>query len=171
MSEKHVLLLLRAVIAREIETAPRQHRLWTPECPPLPRFAADELVWSQEEQAHITGCAYCRKVLGFRDRLREDEDRGKGTTMNDAEFMRLLSAAHRAGVKKIGERLVRDRKDCLKITRAWLIALDPDMLTPEETAQIARCIHCAKLVEQMQAHLTRPSLRCQTGIRPPANLY
>lgn len=79
-------------------------------------------------------------------------------TVNDAEFMRLLSAAHRAGVKKIGERLARERKNCLQITRAREIALNPDVATPEETAQIARCPHCAKLVEQMKAGLTHPSL-------------
>jgi hypothetical protein len=78
--------------------------------------------------------------------------------MNDTEFMQFLSAAHRAGVKKIGDRLAQERKDCLKITRARLIALNPDAATPQEKAQIAACPHCAKLVEQMKAGLSHPSL-------------
>jgi hypothetical protein len=78
--------------------------------------------------------------------------------MNDAEFMQLLSAAHRAAVKKTGDRLARERQDCLKITRARLIALDPDAATAEEKTQLAACSHCAKLVEQMKAGLPHPTL-------------
>src|SRR4051794_10916721 len=73
--------------------------------------------------------------------------------MTDEEFMRLMQAAHRAQIKEIQERLDRERKACLWITRARDIALDPAAATPEENAQIARCPHCARLIERVRASL------------------
>jgi hypothetical protein len=78
--------------------------------------------------------------------------------MNDAEFMQLLSAAHRAGVKKIGERLTQERKNCLRIMRARLIALNPDAASPEEKEHFAACPHCAKLVSRMSTGLVHPPI-------------
>ncbi len=75
MSEKGWQIVMRAAIARDIADVPAQHRLWTPQCPPLPRFAAADPAWSPEEQAHIANCAYCQKMLGVRERLGEEEDR------------------------------------------------------------------------------------------------
>jgi hypothetical protein len=70
------------------------------------------------------------------------DDEARIAAMSDAEFMRLLSAAHRAGVKTIGERLARERKDCVLITRARLIALNPEAATQEERARsrVARTV-------------------------------
>jgi hypothetical protein len=79
--------------------------------------------------------------------------------MNNAEFMRKLAAAHRGQLNKIGERLARERKDCVEFMRARLIALNPDAATPEEKAQVARCPHCARLLKQLQDRLSHPSNR------------
>ena len=78
--------------------------------------------------------------------------------MTDPEFMRLMAAAHRAQLKKIGERLARERKDCVKFMRARQIALNPDAATPEEKAQIARCPHCTRTIEQFEREWVHPSL-------------
>lgn len=69
MSEKNLTQALRAAMAREIVTAPRQHRLRTSQCPPLTRFTLSAR-WAEDEKAHMAGCAYCQMILR---RLREGE--------------------------------------------------------------------------------------------------
>jgi hypothetical protein len=62
MSDKNFMLALRAAMAREVETAPRQHPKRTPECPPLTRFVPDAH-WSEQETAHLASCCYCGMLL------------------------------------------------------------------------------------------------------------
>jgi hypothetical protein len=57
---------LRAIYQADIQNAPRQHPLRTPDCPPLTRFVAG---LSSEEQAHAADCPYCRNVLARQQRM------------------------------------------------------------------------------------------------------
>jgi RNA polymerase sigma-70 factor (ECF subfamily) len=84
MSEKNLWAGLRAVVARDIADAPRQHRLRTPECPPLTRFTPGA-TWTTAEQTHLANCPYCQKVLA----------------LTDEALRHQLQAAHRAEVKEI----------------------------------------------------------------------
>jgi hypothetical protein len=74
MSQKNFLTALRAVAAVEETNGPQQHRLRTPECPPLTRFATGAS-WSEEERRHQASCAYCLKMLGLVAQI-EAEERG-----------------------------------------------------------------------------------------------
>jgi hypothetical protein len=63
MSDKNLMRALRAVEEREIERAPKQHRLRTPECPSLPRLAAGfRNGFTAQEQRHVERCEYCRMM-------------------------------------------------------------------------------------------------------------
>jgi hypothetical protein len=78
--------------------------------------------------------------------------------VNDQELMKLLRAARRAEMQEFSQWLAAERKDCVSIVRARKIALNPAAATPEERAQIARCPHCARTIEQFGQGLTHPSL-------------
>jgi hypothetical protein len=62
MSDKNLIQVLRTVIAHDIASAPRQHRLRTPQCPRLTRFVP-AAHWTQEEMTHQVGCPYCGMML------------------------------------------------------------------------------------------------------------
>jgi hypothetical protein len=62
MSEKNFVRALRAAMANKVQTAPRQHPLRTPQCPPLTRFVPGTH-WSEQEQQHMRGCAYCQRIM------------------------------------------------------------------------------------------------------------
>jgi RNA polymerase sigma-70 factor (ECF subfamily) len=69
MNDENLMHALRAADAREVEKAPTQHPLRTPECPPLTRFSsAGGEGWTPQEREHVTGCPYCQRVtaLGWR---------------------------------------------------------------------------------------------------------
>jgi hypothetical protein len=70
--------------------------------------------------------------------------------MNDQTLMSLLRANRRLEIAELQQWLESERKDCLPITRARQIALNLDDATAQEKAHLARCAHCAKLVEQIQ---------------------
>lgn len=61
--------LLLAAAEAHARTAPRQHHLKTPDCPPITRFAGPDLPeGSAAEIAHMESCAYCQKLLTMRFR-------------------------------------------------------------------------------------------------------
>lgn len=68
MSNQDFVQFLRAVHEAELQQAPTQHRLKTPDCPPLSRW--NEYNWTVEEQAHMSDCAYCQKVQAMYDRAK-----------------------------------------------------------------------------------------------------
>jgi hypothetical protein len=64
--DEDLIRLARAVHDLDVQEAPRQHSQRTPQCPPLTRFGvAGTTGWSPDEQAHISSCPYCQKVLGM----------------------------------------------------------------------------------------------------------
>ena len=64
MNDRDLVRVLRAVTERDVENAPKQHRLRTPECPALTRFpVAMRDGWEPEEEAHVRDCDYCQKVI------------------------------------------------------------------------------------------------------------
>ena len=69
MTENHdecTTELLRTAFEHQLALTPRQHQFRTPDCPPLPRFAAARQAgWSPQEQAHVNGCAYCQQVVAM----------------------------------------------------------------------------------------------------------
>lgn len=63
MNDEDFVQFLRAIHEHEVEQAPAQHRLRTPDCPPLSRWGeADRKGWSAEEQTHVNDCPYCQKI-------------------------------------------------------------------------------------------------------------
>jgi len=70
MSDKNLVRALHAVHALDVQQAPKQHRLKTPQCPSLPHFAvALQQGWTPEEGAHVTGCAYCQTITAMEWRM------------------------------------------------------------------------------------------------------
>jgi hypothetical protein len=66
MNDKNLMRALRAVDALDVQNAPKQHHLRTPQCPPLARFPAGVREgWKPEEREHVTGCAYCQRVTAL----------------------------------------------------------------------------------------------------------
>lgn len=82
MNDKNLTTALRIVDSQAVQMAPKQHRLRTPDCPPLPRFPiAVKEGWNPEEQDHLAGCAYCQKILKMEQRLgREEPEMGETTS-------------------------------------------------------------------------------------------
>jgi len=78
MSTENLIRALRAVYEFDLQQAPKQHPLRTPQCPPLTRFpAALREGWTPEEQQHVAGCAYCRKIIAWNQ---EEERRDSENT-------------------------------------------------------------------------------------------
>jgi hypothetical protein len=68
MSADNLIRALRAVYERDVQRAPTQHPLRTPDCPPLTRFgAAAPADWTPEERQHAAHCPYCQKVLAMKE--------------------------------------------------------------------------------------------------------
>jgi len=66
MSEKNFLGTLRTLYEIEIERAPSRHPLQTPDCLPLVRFSPKvQKGWTEEERAHVGGCAYCERMMAL----------------------------------------------------------------------------------------------------------
>jgi hypothetical protein len=75
MNDKNLMRALRAADAREVEKAPKQHRLRTPRCPPLTRFStAVREGWTPDERKHVTACAYCQRIIEMEHRLSREEN-------------------------------------------------------------------------------------------------
>jgi hypothetical protein len=66
MNDRNLMRVLRAVQALDVQDAPKQHRLRTPQCPPLTHFPVGmRKGWQPEEREHVTGCAYCQRVTAL----------------------------------------------------------------------------------------------------------
>jgi hypothetical protein len=69
MRDLNIESVLRA-ISKDAPGARRQHRLRTPDCPPLTRFPeGTRNGWSAEVAEHVGQCAYCQKVTAMQWRL------------------------------------------------------------------------------------------------------
>jgi hypothetical protein len=77
MTNENLMRLLRAVHELDVQAAPKQHRLRTPHCPPMPRlvigFREDGKGWTPEERAHVRGCAYCQKIKAMLEKELQTE--------------------------------------------------------------------------------------------------
>lgn len=75
--------------------------------------------------------------------------------MTENEVMSLLLADRRREIEEIRDAIDRERKDCLPVTRAYQIALDPTAATEAERRQLVACAHCARTVEVSRQHLAQ----------------
>jgi hypothetical protein len=66
MNDAELMRLLKAWHELDVQDAPRQHRLRTPQCLPLPRLLNPLAVWSDVERQHVESCPYCLMVLDRR---------------------------------------------------------------------------------------------------------
>ena len=87
MSTENLIRALRAVHELDVQKAPRQHPLRTPQCPPLSRFGvALREGWTAEEKQHVRQCAYCQKIIA----MSEEAERREREEVQAPEGARLI---------------------------------------------------------------------------------
>lgn len=77
---------------------------------------------------------------------------GEVIKMTQRELIRLLRAVHELDVAEHEKRIAVERANCLPITRAREIALNPTLLTKSERRHLNVCRYCARLVEIVTKH-------------------
>jgi len=66
MSQKEFEQGLRSIYELLLERAPEQHRLRTPQCPPLHRLSnVSEKPLGPAELEHVHACTYCQKIISM----------------------------------------------------------------------------------------------------------
>jgi DEAD/DEAH box helicase domain-containing protein len=75
MNDKNLMRALRIVDEAEVQQASKRHPLQTPACPSLPRFAVAVWEgWTLEEQAHVSGCPYCQKMVAMERHIEQEAE-------------------------------------------------------------------------------------------------
>jgi hypothetical protein len=99
MSDKNLMRALRAVEEREIERAPKQHRLRTPECPSLSRLAAGfRDGFTKQERRHVEKCAYCQRMREL-DR-RDEKLNSEGPSVPETRTALLVQAISESAARR-----------------------------------------------------------------------
>src|SRR5882672_7728467 len=75
MSEEEFNRELRSIYEELLEQAPAQHRLRTPECPPLPRLSSTSMqMLTNAELDHVKVCTYCQKMLAIENARQQADE-------------------------------------------------------------------------------------------------